>query len=82
MGSPPALPEDFRSLTLGYRLRDYEPAVWKGYRGVIGNLIKDDGNGKWSLTQCCSVAGLDGTPGNGRARDRSFDYYVGEPIVT
>ena len=66
----------------GYLPRDYVPAIEKGYRGIIGNLIKDDGNGKWSLTQCCSVAGLGGTPGNGHARDGSFDYYVGEPIVS
>ena len=66
----------------GYLPGDYVPVVEKGYRGIVGNLIKDDGNGKWSLTQCCSVAGLGGTPGNGRMRDGSFDYYVGEPIVT
>jgi unsaturated rhamnogalacturonyl hydrolase len=66
----------------GYLPGDYVPAIVKGYRGIIGNLIKDDSNRKWSLTQCCSVAGLGGTPGNGRVRDGSFDYYVGEPIVT
>src|ERR1017187_338849 len=66
----------------GYLSGEYVPAIVKGYRGIIGNLIKDDGNGKWSLTQCCSVAGLGGTPGNGRVRDGSFDYYVGEPMVT
>jgi unsaturated rhamnogalacturonyl hydrolase len=66
----------------GYLPGDYVPVVEKGYRGIVGNLIKDDGHGKWSLTQCCSVAGLGGTPGNGRARDGSFDYYVSEPVVT
>jgi unsaturated rhamnogalacturonyl hydrolase len=65
----------------GYLSRDYVPAIEKGYRGIIGNLIKYDGDRKWSLTQCCSVAGLGGTPSKGRARDGSFDYYVGEPIV-
>jgi unsaturated rhamnogalacturonyl hydrolase len=28
------------------------------------------------------VAGLGGTPSNGRVRDGSFDYYVHEPIVS
>jgi unsaturated rhamnogalacturonyl hydrolase len=66
----------------GYLPQDYVPAIEKGYRGIIGHLVKYDGDRKWSLTQCCSVAGLGGTPGNGRVRDGSFDYYVGEPIVT
>ena len=53
----------------------------KATGGIIDHLVKYDGDGKWSLTQCCSVAGLGGSPGNGRARDGSFDYYVSEPIV-
>ena len=60
----------------GYLPRDYVPVAEKGYRGIVEHLIKDDGDGKWSLTQCCSVAGLGGVPSNGRARDGSFDYYV------
>ena len=66
----------------GYLSRDYVPVIEKGYQGIIGNLIKNDGNGKWSLTQCCSVAGLGGMPVNGHARDGSFDYYVSESIVS
>ena len=62
--------------------KNYVPVIEKGYRGIIENLVKNDGDGKWSLTQCCSVAGLGGTPGNGHARDGSFDYYVSEPIVS
>jgi unsaturated rhamnogalacturonyl hydrolase len=65
----------------GYLPRNYVPVIEKGYLGIIENLVKNDGDGKWSLTQCCSVAGLGGTPGNGHARDGSFDYYVSEPIV-
>jgi unsaturated rhamnogalacturonyl hydrolase len=59
----------------GYLPRSYEPAVLKGYRGIIEYLIRNDGNGQWSLTQCCSVAGL------GYGRDGSFEYYVNEPVV-
>jgi unsaturated rhamnogalacturonyl hydrolase len=55
--------------------RRYEPAVLKGYRGIIEHLIRNDGDGKWSLTHCCSVAGL------GYGRDGSFEYYVHEPVV-
>ena len=66
----------------GYLPQLYVPAIEKGYLGIIQSLIKNDGDGKWSLTQCCAVAGLGGTPSNGRARDGSFDYYVSEPIVS
>ena len=65
-----------KGINHGYLARDYEPAVLKGYRGIIEHLIKDDGYGRWSLTRCCSVAGL------GYGRDGSFDYYVKEPVVT
>ena len=59
------------------------PVVEKGYQGIIGNLVKNDGDGKWSLTQCCSVAGLGGgVSAGGHARDGSFDYYVSEPMVS
>ena len=69
-----------KGVNRGYLPRTYIPAIEKGYRGILENLIKDDGNGKWSLTQCCAVAGLGGLS-NGKMRDGSFDYYVGEPIV-
>jgi unsaturated rhamnogalacturonyl hydrolase len=65
----------------GYLPRDYIPAIEKGYAGIIQNLIQDDGDGKWSLTQCCQVAGLGGSPSNGKMRDGSFDYYISEPVV-
>ena len=65
----------------GYLPRADVPAIEKGYAGIISNLIKDDGGGKWSLTQCCQVAGLGGAPNGGKMRDGSFVYYVGEPVV-
>ena len=64
-----------KGINHGYLPRNYEPAVLKGYRGIIENLIRDDGDGRWSLTHCCSVAGL------GYGRDGSFEYYVSEPVV-
>ncbi|HSY20185.1 MAG TPA: glycoside hydrolase family 88 protein [Candidatus Acidoferrales bacterium] len=70
-----------KGVNRGYLSRDYVPAIERGYAGILKNLIRDDGGEKWSLTKCCSVAGLGGSPSNGKMRDGSFDYYVGEPVV-
>ena len=65
----------------GYLSHEIIPAIEKGYDGIVKNLIRDDGGGQWSLTKCCSVAGLGGSPSNGKMRDGTFAYYIGEPIV-
>jgi unsaturated rhamnogalacturonyl hydrolase len=65
----------------GYLPRDDADAAAKGYAGIIKNLLPADGDKSWSLTQCCSVAGLGFKNAAGRDRDGSFDYYVSEPIV-
>ena len=65
----------------GYVSQAYLPAVEKAYGGVIENLVTEDGNGLWSLKNCCSVAGLGGNPSNGRYRDGSYAYYISEPVV-
>jgi unsaturated rhamnogalacturonyl hydrolase len=70
-----------RAVNQGYLSRDYLPAISKGYKGIIGRLIKTDDKGAVSLMQCCSVAGLGFTNSKGRARDGSFDYYVTEPMM-
>jgi unsaturated rhamnogalacturonyl hydrolase len=64
-----------KGMNHGYLSRDDLPAVLKGYRGIIEKLVKVDGKGQVTLTQCCSVAGL----GYGRAG--TFEYYIGEPVV-
>ena len=64
-----------KGINHGYLPRSYKPAVLRGYRGIVERRIRDDGNGRWSLTHCCSVAGL------GYGRDGSFEYYVNEPVV-
>jgi unsaturated rhamnogalacturonyl hydrolase len=69
-----------KGVNKNYLPPDDAPFAEKGFNGLVKNLIKDDGDGKWSLTQCCSVAGLGGMS-NGKMRDGSFDYYVGEPVV-
>ena len=70
-----------KGVNRGYLPRADAVAAEKGYDGIVKNLIKDDGGGKWSLTQCCSVAGLGFASAVGRPRDGSFDYYVSEPVV-
>jgi unsaturated rhamnogalacturonyl hydrolase len=70
-----------KGVNRGHLSREYVPMIQKGYRGIIENLVRNDGDKKWTLTQCCQVAGLGGAPGNGRARDGSFDYYIHEPVV-
>ena len=59
----------------------YEPALLKGYAGIIRDLIRTEPDGSISLTQCCEVAGLGGMGKNGHPRDGSFEYYVSEPVV-
>jgi unsaturated rhamnogalacturonyl hydrolase len=70
-----------KGVNRGYLSRDYVPAIERGYDGIVKNFIRDDGDGKWSLTKCCQVAGLGFTNFAGHPRDGSFDYYVNEPIV-
>jgi unsaturated rhamnogalacturonyl hydrolase len=65
----------------GWLSREYIPAIEKGYVGILKNFIQADGEQSWSLTHCCAVAGLGGSPANGRYRDGSFEYYVSEPVV-
>lgn len=70
-----------KGVNQGYLSRDYIPTIEKAYRGLVKNFVFYDGNLEWSLTQCCSVAGLGGSPSNGVMRDGSFDYYIHEPVV-
>ena len=66
----------------GYLPAEFAVAAERGYAGMVKNFLHDDGHGQWSLTQCCSVAGLGFKNAAGHPRDGSFEYYVGEPIVT
>lgn len=70
-----------KGVNRGYLPRDYAVAAGKGFDGIVKHLIQSDGGGRWSLTQCCSVAGLGFKNSAGRARDGSFDYYISEPVV-
>lgn len=60
----------------GYISADYKAIATNAYKGILDNLIHDNGNGTISLTKCCSVAGLGGNP----YRDGSYEYYIKEPV--
>jgi len=60
----------------GYISADFKSIGIKAYKGIIKNLIQDNGDGTISLTKCCSVAGLGGKP----YRDGSYEYYIKEPV--
>ncbi|MDI1247609.1 MAG: glycoside hydrolase family 88 protein [Lacunisphaera sp.] len=71
-----------KGINRGYLPREkYLPAVLQGYAGILRDFIRLEADNTISLTQCCSVAGLDYTNSKGQPRDGSFGYYVGEPIV-
>lgn len=50
----------------------------RGYSGILHNFIKNNEDGTISITNCCSVAGLGGSP---NYRDGSYEYYVGEKVI-
>jgi unsaturated rhamnogalacturonyl hydrolase len=64
-----------KGINHGYLSRDFTPALLKGYEGMVKRLLTTDPEGRVSLIQCCSVAGL------GFGRDGSYEYYLKEPIV-
>jgi unsaturated rhamnogalacturonyl hydrolase len=70
-----------KAINKGYLPKSYEPAVLKGYRGVLKEFVRTNDSGALSLIQCCQVAGLGFKSTRGGPRDGSFDYYVSEPIV-
>lgn len=62
----------------GYLENKYLDVARKAYLGILGNLIDIDSRGLVNLNGTCGTAGLGGTP----YRDGSFEYYIGERIVT
>ena len=64
-----------KAVNRGYLPREFAQPAIKGYAGITGRLLRTGADGKVSLTQCCSVAGL------GYGRDGSYAYYVKEPVV-
>lgn len=61
---------------------EFEPAVMRGYAGVIREFVRVAPGGGVSLTRCCEVASLGSATGaDGRPRSGSFAYYVAQPVV-
>jgi unsaturated rhamnogalacturonyl hydrolase len=56
----------------------YLEAARRGYQGILDRFVEVDDQRLANLHQICGVAGLGGDP----YRDGSYEYYVGEKIVT
>lgn len=65
-----------KAVNKGYIDTKYKKVAEKAYDGLMKNLIVKNADGTLTLTKCCAVAGLGGTP----YRDGSFEYYVNERI--
>jgi unsaturated rhamnogalacturonyl hydrolase len=65
-----------KAINKGYIDAKYKKVAEKAYDGLMKNLIIKNTDGTLTLTKCCAVAGLGGTP----YRDGSFEYYVNERI--
>ncbi len=59
-----------------YINKDYHSVAVRAYNGLLNNFIQNNSDGTISLTKCCAVAGLGGTP----YRDGSFEYYIKELV--
>jgi unsaturated rhamnogalacturonyl hydrolase len=70
------------ALAKGARLGYLDPACGdaarRGYDGILRQFIVVDEAGLVNVTHTCGGAGLGGNP----YRDGSFEYYVGERIIT
>jgi unsaturated rhamnogalacturonyl hydrolase len=56
----------------------YRVVARKGYQGALEHFVQVDEQGWPHLDRICRVAGLGGIP----YRDGTYEYYVGEPIVS
>lgn len=67
-----------RGARLGYLDARFRRLADRGFDGLVRTLVVTGADGQPSLTGICKVAGLGGTP----PRDGSYEYYVGEPVVS
>ncbi|KOS05641.1 hypothetical protein AM493_06035 [Flavobacterium akiainvivens] len=65
-----------KAVNKGYIDARYKKVAEKAYNGLMDNLIVKNADDTLTLTKCCAVAGLGGSP----YRDGSFEYYVNERI--
>jgi unsaturated rhamnogalacturonyl hydrolase len=67
-----------KAIRQGVLAKTYLDVARKGYQGILDNLIRMDEQGLVNLEKTCGGAGLGGNP----YRDGSYEYYIGEKIVT
>lgn len=65
-----------KAVNKGYIDKKYMKVAEKTYDGLMKDLIVKNQDGTLTLTKCCAVGGLGGTP----YRDGSFEYYINERI--
>jgi unsaturated rhamnogalacturonyl hydrolase len=66
-----------KGVRLGYLSNKFKPVAAKGFQGMLERLVTSDGE-RVHLHQICHGAGLGGSP----YRGESYEYYVGEKIVS
>ena len=66
----------YKAVRLGYIDSSYLEVADKGYEGIQKQFIKVDKDGVISITDCCAVAGLGGTP----YRSGDYEYYIHEQV--
>lgn len=68
----------YKASRKGYINAAYQKTAEKAFQGIIKQFIEKEADGTYSITHCCSVAGLGG---DNRYRDGSFEYYISEPVI-
>ena len=63
-----------KAVNKGYLDESYRRYAEKAFEGLRSKLLGENADGTLTLTRCCQVGGLGGTP----YRDGSFEYYIGE----
>lgn len=61
----------------GFLDESYLQFARESFEGIVKHLVRQDGDGYYSLQQICGACGLGGNP----YRDGSFGYYVNETVV-
>jgi unsaturated rhamnogalacturonyl hydrolase len=67
-----------KGIRQGYLDESWQPVAKRGFQGLLDHMVTIDEEGQIDLHGICSGAGLGGTP----YRDGSFEYYIGEPVIT
>lgn len=65
-----------KAVNKGYIDARYRTIAEKAFNGLKKTLLREKPDGTLTLTRCCQVGGLGGTP----YRDGSFEYYISEKM--